>query len=123
MYKIQLPYVCDPMAMKEIRLTDKRTEDLAEREIACHSTCASPNVVDYFTSHKDDETVEKERISTYCILMEFCEGGSLQDFMDSRTQPLPLEEIKSLCRNIFQGLQFVHRYIIDNFCYSLRLII
>eukprot|EP00871_Galdieria_phlegrea_P000164 jgi/Galph1/1148/GphlegSOOS_G5859.1 len=70
------------------------------REIQILSQLRSPYIVTYYSSF----TCE----STLWIVMEYLEGGSLRDLIDSKGPNIPERSIALFLKDILQGLKYLH---------------
>mmetsp|Transcript_22600 Transcript_22600/g.22352 ORF Transcript_22600/g.22352 Transcript_22600/m.22352 type:complete len:135 (+) Transcript_22600:848-1252(+) len=66
----------------------------------CH-----PNIVKCLGLYMPQE--QTEGMITVSIVMEYIEGGSLADKLKTKG-PFSLEEIKDLCKDILEGLDYLH---------------
>nr|XP_020478904.1 mitogen-activated protein kinase kinase kinase kinase 5-like [Monopterus albus] len=70
-----------------------------QQEIVIVKSCKHPNIVAYYGSYI--------RANKLWICMEFCGGGSLQDIYHV-TGPLIEPQIAYICREMLQGLDYLH---------------
>jgi serine/threonine protein kinase len=81
-------------------LVDDRTRSEIEAEIQLMRDVESPYTVKYYGSVKYDGSL--------MILMEYCEGGSLRDLLDSRERVLTEDQIAIVMYDLLKGLQLIH---------------
>jgi serine/threonine protein kinase len=81
-------------------LVDDKTRSEIEAEIALMRDVESPYTVKYYGSVKYDGSL--------MILMEYCEGGSLRDLLDSRERVLAEDQIAIVLYDLLKGLQLIH---------------
>uniref|UniRef100_A0AAQ5Y303 Mitogen-activated protein kinase kinase kinase kinase 1 n=1 Tax=Amphiprion ocellaris TaxID=80972 RepID=A0AAQ5Y303_AMPOC len=72
---------------------------IIQQEIIIVKSCKHPNIVAYYGSYI--------RANKLWICMEFCGGGSLQDIYHV-TGPLSEPQIAYICREMLQGLDYLH---------------
>ncbi|XP_013871355.1 mitogen-activated protein kinase kinase kinase kinase 5 isoform X4 [Austrofundulus limnaeus] len=72
---------------------------IIQQEIVIVKSCKHPNIVAYYSSYI--------RANKLWICMEFCGGGSLQDIYHV-TGPLSEPQIAYVCREMLQGLDYLH---------------
>ncbi|XP_017296176.1 mitogen-activated protein kinase kinase kinase kinase 5 isoform X2 [Kryptolebias marmoratus] len=72
---------------------------IIQQEIVIVRSCKHPNIVAYYSSYI--------RANKLWICMEFCGGGSLQDIYHV-TGPLSEAQIAYVCREMLQGLDYLH---------------
>lgn len=70
-------------------------------EIDILSVCRHPNIVELIESYYYD--------SRLWMLIEFCEGGAVDSIMNELEKPLTEPQIRYVCRQICQGLSFLHK--------------
>ncbi|ORC83606.1 protein kinase [Trypanosoma theileri] len=87
-------------AIKLVLLVDKDERDFVQREISILKKCVHPNIVRYYGAHKS--------LSKLWIVMEYCEGGSVDMVYKVLRQPLPEPLIAYVCRQVLLGLQYLH---------------
>ncbi|KAL8702872.1 MAG: hypothetical protein Q9201_003963 [Fulgogasparrea decipioides] len=96
----------DTFVLKTYRGPDAKEQHRAEQDAFMrlrHARQPTPFVVAYYGSFIDDET--------YNIILEYADGGNLEDFMKSTPQPSTPEDMiqfwDRLC-SITHGLSFIH---------------
>ncbi|KAM4743187.1 LOW QUALITY PROTEIN: mitogen-activated protein kinase kinase kinase kinase 5 [Anableps anableps] len=84
-----------------IKVIKMEPEDFSiiQQEIIIVKSCKHPNIVAYYGSYI--------RANKLWICMEFCGGGSLQDIYHV-TGPLSEPQIAYICREMLQGLDYLH---------------
>ncbi|CBH13635.1 protein kinase, putative [Trypanosoma brucei gambiense DAL972] len=87
-------------AIKLVLLVDKDERDFVQREISILKRCRHPNIVHYYGAHKS--------LSKLWIVMEYCEGGSIDMVYKVLRHPLPEPLIAYVCRQVLLGLQYLH---------------
>nr|CCC92330.1 putative protein kinase [Trypanosoma congolense IL3000] len=87
-------------AIKLVLLVDKDERDFVQREISILKRCRHPNIVHYYGAHKS--------LSKLWIVMEYCEGGSVDMVHKVLRHPLPEPLIAYVCRQVLLGLQYLH---------------
>ncbi|KAK9521304.1 hypothetical protein VZT92_021122 [Zoarces viviparus] len=86
-------------AIKVIKMEADDDFSVIQQEIVIVKSCKHPNIVAYFGSYIRDNKL--------WICMEFCGGGSLQDIYHG-TGPLAEPQIAYICREMLQGLDYLH---------------
>lgn len=86
-------------AIKVIKMEPEDDFSIIQQEIVIVKSCKHPNIVAYFGSYI--------RANKLWICMEFCGGGSLQDVYHV-TGPLSEPQIAYICREMLQGLDYLH---------------
>lgn len=87
-------------AIKLVLLVDKDERDFVQKEISILKQCLHPNIVRYYGAHKS--------LSKLWIVMEYCEGGSVDMVYKVLRHPLPEHLIAYVCRQVLLGLQYLH---------------
>ncbi|KEG06616.1 protein kinase [Trypanosoma grayi] len=88
------------VAIKLVLLVDKDERDFVQKEISILKKCLHPNIVRYHGAHKS--------LSKLWIVMEYCEGGSVDMVYKVLRHPLPEHLIAYVCRQVLLGLQYLH---------------
>ncbi|XP_044210160.1 mitogen-activated protein kinase kinase kinase kinase 5-like isoform X1 [Thunnus albacares] len=86
-------------AIKVIKMEPEDDFSIIQQEIIIVKSCKHPNIVAYYGSYI--------RANKLWICMEFCGGGSLQDIYHV-TGPLSESQIAYICREMLQGLDYLH---------------
>ncbi|XP_034384711.1 mitogen-activated protein kinase kinase kinase kinase 5-like isoform X2 [Cyclopterus lumpus] len=86
-------------AIKVIKMEADDDFSVIQQEIVIVKGCKHPNIVAYYGSYIRDNIL--------WICMEFCGGGSLQDIYHV-TGPLAEPQIAYICREMLQGLDYLH---------------
>lgn len=86
-------------AIKVIKMEPEDDFSIIQQEIVIVKSCKHPNIVAYYGSYI--------RANKLWICMEFCGGGSLQDVYHV-TGPLTEPQIAYICREMLQGLDYLH---------------
>ncbi|XP_035856907.1 mitogen-activated protein kinase kinase kinase kinase 5-like isoform X2 [Sander lucioperca] len=86
-------------AIKVIKMEPEDDFSIIQQEIVIVRSCKHPNIVAYYGSYI--------RANKLWICMEFCGGGSLQDIYHV-TGPLSEPQIAYICREMLQGLDYLH---------------
>ncbi|XP_034723439.1 mitogen-activated protein kinase kinase kinase kinase 5-like isoform X1 [Etheostoma cragini] len=86
-------------AIKVIKMEPDDDFSIIQQEIVIVRSCKHPNIVAYYGSYI--------RANKLWICMEFCGGGSLQDIYHV-TGPLSEPQIAYICREMLQGLDYLH---------------
>ncbi|TMS07626.1 Mitogen-activated protein kinase kinase kinase kinase 2 [Larimichthys crocea] len=86
-------------AIKVIKMEPEDDFSIIQQEIVIVKSCKHPNIVAYYGSYI--------RSNKLWICMEFCGGGSLQDVYHV-TGPLSEPQIAYICREMLQGLDYLH---------------
>lgn len=96
----------DIVAIKQIPLGDTDTEDLDNiiKEVEILQKCDHPNVVRFFGTYQS--------LGMLWIVMEYCEGGSVDSVYDLLRRPLSEPLIAYVCRETLQGLRYLHEHLI-----------
>lgn len=87
-------------AIKLVLLVDKDERDFVQKEISILKQCVHPNIVRYHGAHKS--------LSKLWIVMEYCEGGSVDMVYKVLRHPLPEHLIAYVCRQVLLGLEYLH---------------
>jgi NIMA (never in mitosis gene a)-related kinase len=88
------------VSIKMIRFTEFYDDAMAKNEIDALSKLKHDNVVQFFESFKDGDF--------FCIVMEFCEGRTLQKFISEQKQPLPEHYVLNLFSQMVAALKYCH---------------
>ncbi|XP_020510720.1 mitogen-activated protein kinase kinase kinase kinase 5 [Labrus bergylta] len=86
-------------AIKVIKMEPEDDFSIIQQEIVIVKSCKHQNIVAYYGSYI--------RANKLWICMEFCGGGSLQDIYHV-TGSLPEPQIAYICREMLQGLDYLH---------------
>ncbi|CAB1347718.1 unnamed protein product, partial [Coregonus sp. 'balchen'] len=86
-------------AIKVIKMEPEEDFSVIQQEIVIVKSCKHRNIVAYYGSY-----IRANKLS---ICMEFCGGGSLHDVYHV-TGPLSELQIAFVCREMFQGLDYLH---------------
>ncbi|XP_041796336.1 mitogen-activated protein kinase kinase kinase kinase 5-like [Chelmon rostratus] len=86
-------------AIKVIKMEPEDDFSIIQQEIVIVKSCKHANIVAYYGSYI--------RANKLWICMEFCGGGSLQDIYHV-TGPLSEPQIAYICREMLQGLDYLH---------------
>uniref|UniRef100_UPI0037E8A89A mitogen-activated protein kinase kinase kinase kinase 5-like isoform X2 n=1 Tax=Semicossyphus pulcher TaxID=241346 RepID=UPI0037E8A89A len=86
-------------AIKVIKMEPEDDFSIIQQEIVIVKSCKHSNIVAYYGSYI--------RANKLWICMEFCGGGSLQDIYHV-TGPLSEPQIAYICREMLQGLDYLH---------------
>ncbi|XP_051535459.1 mitogen-activated protein kinase kinase kinase kinase 5-like [Myxocyprinus asiaticus] len=86
-------------AIKIIKMEPEDDFSVIQQEIVMVKTCKHRNIVAYYSSYI--------RMNKLWICMEYCGGGSLQDIYHV-TGPLSELQIAYVCREMLQGLDYLH---------------
>ncbi|KAM3838471.1 mitogen-activated protein kinase kinase kinase kinase 1-like, partial [Diretmus argenteus] len=86
-------------AIKVIKMEPEDDFSVIQQEIVIVKSCKHRNIVAYYGSYI--------RANKLWICMEFCGGGSLQDIYHV-TGALPELQIAYICREMLQGLDYLH---------------
>ena len=88
--------------MKEIsiRSWSERDKEMGRNEIEILKSCKDPNIVRY-----KEDFYEGGKI---LLVMEFCEGGALDNFISKLRRPLKEPELLQKFSQILSGLQYIH---------------
>ncbi|XP_059186495.1 mitogen-activated protein kinase kinase kinase kinase 5-like [Centropristis striata] len=86
-------------AIKVIKMEPEDDFSIIQQEIVIVKSCKHSNIVKYYGSYI--------RATKLWICMEFCGGGSLQDVYHV-TGPLSEPQIALICREMLQGLDYLH---------------
>ncbi|XP_068174404.1 mitogen-activated protein kinase kinase kinase kinase 5-like isoform X2 [Antennarius striatus] len=98
-YKARDKQSGDLAAIKIIKMEPEDDFSIIQQEIVIVKSCRHPNIVKYYGSYI--------RSNKLWICMEFCGGGSLQDIYHV-TGPLSELQIAYVCREMLQGLDYLH---------------
>ncbi|XP_073780263.1 mitogen-activated protein kinase kinase kinase kinase 5 isoform X4 [Danio rerio] len=86
-------------AIKIIKMEPEDDFSIIQQEIVMVKSCTHRNIVAYYGSYI--------RMNKLWICMEYCGGGSLQDIYHV-TGPLSELQIAYICREMLQGLDYLH---------------
>uniref|UniRef100_A0A671NWF1 non-specific serine/threonine protein kinase n=1 Tax=Sinocyclocheilus anshuiensis TaxID=1608454 RepID=A0A671NWF1_9TELE len=86
-------------AIKIIKMEPEDDFSVIQQEIVMVKSCKHRNIVAYHGSYI--------RMNKLWICMEYCGGGSLQDIYHV-TGPLSEQQIAYVCREMLQGLDYLH---------------
>ncbi|XP_024589534.1 mitogen-activated protein kinase kinase kinase kinase 1 isoform X4 [Neophocaena asiaeorientalis asiaeorientalis] len=89
----------DLVALKMVKMEPDDDVSTLQKEILILKTCRHPNIVAYHGSYL--------WLQKLWICMEFCGAGSLQDIYQV-TGPLSELQISYVCREVLQGLAYLH---------------
>ncbi|XP_026878750.2 mitogen-activated protein kinase kinase kinase kinase 5-like isoform X1 [Electrophorus electricus] len=89
----------DLAAIKLIKMEPEDDFSVIQQEIMMVKSCKHSNIVAYYSSYI--------RANKLWICMEYCGGGSLQDIYHV-TGPLSEQQIAYVCREMLQGLDYLH---------------
>ncbi|XP_077396806.1 mitogen-activated protein kinase kinase kinase kinase 5 isoform X2 [Festucalex cinctus] len=98
-YKARNKQTGDLAAIKVIKTEPEDDFSTIQQEIVIVRSCKHANIVAYYGSYI--------RANKLWICMEFCGGGSLQDIY-SATGPLSEAQIAYVCREMLQGVDYLH---------------
>ncbi|XP_024133698.1 mitogen-activated protein kinase kinase kinase kinase 5 isoform X3 [Oryzias melastigma] len=98
-YKARNKQNGDLAAIKVIKMEPEDDFSIIQQEIVIVKSCKHPNIVAYYGSY-----IQSNKL---WICMEFCGGGSLQDIYHI-TGPLSELQIAYICREMLQGLDYLH---------------
>ncbi|XP_056297585.1 mitogen-activated protein kinase kinase kinase kinase 5-like [Pseudoliparis swirei] len=98
-YKARNKETGELAAIKVIKMEADDDFSVIQQEIVIVKGCKHPNIVAYYGSYIQDDRL--------WICMEFCGGGSLQDIYQV-TGPLSEPQIAYICREMLQGLDYLH---------------
>nr|XP_046245936.1 mitogen-activated protein kinase kinase kinase kinase 5-like isoform X2 [Scatophagus argus] len=98
-YKARHKHSGELAAIKVIKMEPEDDFSIIQQEIVIVKSCKHPNIVAYYGSYI--------RANKLWICMEFCGGGSLQDIYHV-TGPLSEPQIAYICREMLQGLDYLH---------------
>jgi serine/threonine protein kinase len=96
----------DIVAIKQVPLgdTDKEELDSIIKEVEILQMCDHPNVVRFFGTYQS--------LGVLWIVMEYCEGGSVDNVYDLLRRPLSEPLIAYVCRETLLGLRYLHEHLI-----------
>ncbi|KAG5508732.1 hypothetical protein JKF63_05230 [Porcisia hertigi] len=97
----------DIVAIKQVPLSDTDKEDLDTivKEVEILRECDHPNIVRFYGTYQS--------LGVLWIVMEYCEGGSVDTAYDLLRRPLSEPLIAYVCRQILLGLRYLHeRHVI-----------
>ncbi|KAM9318326.1 mitogen-activated protein kinase kinase kinase kinase 5 [Pholidichthys leucotaenia] len=98
-YKTRNKQNGDLAALKVVKMEPEDDFSVIQQEIIIVKGCKHPNIVAYYGSY-----IWANKL---WICMEFCGGGSLQDIYHA-TGPLSEPQIAYICREMLQGLDYLH---------------
>ncbi|XP_045041529.1 mitogen-activated protein kinase kinase kinase kinase 1 isoform X2 [Desmodus rotundus] len=99
LYKARDKVTGDLMALKMVKMEPDDDVSTLQKEILILKTCRHANIVAYHGSYL--------WLQKLWICMEFCGAGSLQDIYQV-TGPLSELQISYVCREVLQGLAYLH---------------
>ncbi|AIN96905.1 protein kinase, putative [Leishmania panamensis] len=97
----------DIVAIKQVPLsdTDKEDLDIIVKEVEILQECDHPNIVRFYGTYQS--------MGVLWIVMEYCEGGSVDMAYDQLRRPLSEPLIAYVCRQALLGLLYLHeRHVI-----------
>ncbi|CBZ25206.1 putative protein kinase [Leishmania mexicana MHOM/GT/2001/U1103] len=97
----------DIVAIKQVPLSDTDKEDLDTivKEVEILQVCDHPNIVRFYGTYYS--------MGVLWIVMEYCEGGSVDTAYDLLRRPLSEPLIAYVCRQTLLGLRYLHeRHVI-----------
>lgn len=103
-YKVKRKIDNNKYVLKQINISkmNTRMKDEALNEVKVLSKLEHPNIVKYY-----DSFIEKQFLN---IIMEFCEGGDLSQFLKSQLgRPLKEEKLWKFIIQMCQGLEYIHK--------------
>ncbi|XP_056329027.1 LOW QUALITY PROTEIN: mitogen-activated protein kinase kinase kinase kinase 5 [Danio aesculapii] len=98
-YKARNKQTGELAAIKIIKMEPEDDFSVIQQEIVMVKSCTHRNIVAYYGSYI--------RMNKLWICMEYCGGGSLQDIYHV-TGPLSELQIAYICREMLQGLDYLH---------------
>ncbi|KAI5625424.1 mitogen-activated protein kinase kinase kinase kinase 5 isoform X6, partial [Silurus asotus] len=98
-YKARNKQTGELAAIKIIKMEPEDDFSVIQQEIVMVKSCKHSNIVAYYGSYI--------RSNKLWICMEYCGGGSLQDIYHV-TGPLTEPQIAYVCREMLQGLDYLH---------------
>ncbi|XP_076832503.1 mitogen-activated protein kinase kinase kinase kinase 1 isoform X2 [Brachyhypopomus gauderio] len=98
-FKARNKQMGDLAAIKLIKMEPEDDFSVIQQEIMMVKSCKHSNIVAYYSSYI--------RANKLWICMEYCGGGSLQDIYHV-TGPLSEQQIAYVCREMLQGLDYLH---------------
>ena len=107
------------VAIKEAIATKDREQSMIKKEASCMRLCKHPNLVEYkdmFVYNKSlleelfklDGEVKKTPI--LYLVMEYCDCGTLEDYVKDKDGVLSNDEIQTFLSDISSGLWYLHYY-------------
>lgn len=91
------------MALKKIdklHISDELRKDQFLREIKIHRILSHPSIVQFIDCFDTEDHV--------CLLMEYCNSGTLDDFIDKRPSGSPQHLVKRLVRQVLSAIDYLH---------------
>jgi eukaryotic-like serine/threonine-protein kinase len=79
------------------------------REIACLRALNHPNIVKFIDVGYSSAPLTAGSEDVFFLVMEYCNGGTLEDLLSSRIRPLTVDEALPLIYQILEGLAYSHR--------------
>jgi serine/threonine protein kinase len=103
------------VAVKEMIGVNPKRISIIEREVAMHKSIVHSHIVNYFGFYvPDDESMpflvdpRPPTQSKVCILLEYCDAGSLCQLYGKNGGPLPNLAIRSYLYQALQGVAYLH---------------
>lgn len=90
----------DKSVLKRTRVSSTRVQ----QEVAIHSRLKHPSVVELYNYFEDRQYVY--------LVVEYCQGGELQSYLQARGEPLDEAEASHLLRQIVDGMIYLHSHCI-----------
>ena len=90
----------------EIKLTDSMIKTF-KREADILEKLEHPNIVRVFENYYD---MEDEKLN---VVMEYCAGGNLQEYMEKKGECLSVEEATSIMLTLLDALDYIHNVPIE----------
>lgn len=90
------------VAIKQVPLTNTDKEDIDSivKEVEILQQCRHPNIVRFHGTYQS--------LGFLWIVMEYCEGGSVDLIYELLRRPLSEPLIAYVCRQVLQGLRYLH---------------
>jgi len=89
-------------AIKFLEIDEEDEENLQKEIDILKESLSCPHIVQYYGCYLKDNTL--------MIVMEFCDGGSALDLMNSIKKTFTEDQIASLCAQMIQGLAYLHSH-------------
>nr|WBQ01574.1 protein kinase R [Myotis emarginatus] len=87
----------------------KYNNEKVKREVKVLATLSHPNIVRYYNCWDGDDYNERSLKKCLFIQMEFCDQGTLEDWIENRREEIPNKDLSlGLFKQIVTGVDYIH---------------
>ncbi|XP_014393904.1 PREDICTED: interferon-induced, double-stranded RNA-activated protein kinase isoform X1 [Myotis brandtii] len=87
----------------------KYNNEKVKREVKVLATLSHPNIVRYYNCWDGDDYNERSLKKCLFIQMEFCDQGTLEDWIENRREKIPNKDLSlGLFKQIVTGVDYIH---------------